>query len=119
MKIHTITREVGIDTEVSVDGQDYYALIEADVEYDSEAEPQDVAIMKCEVSRLDGELLPWKGDKKRLEQFTINGLPELSDTLNDLLWQEVRDYAENNAAEIARDVEDDYEEGASFWNSDE
>lgn len=119
MKTHTITREVGIDREVSAAGFDYYAFIELEVEFDSEAEPREITLNQCEVSHLDGENLPWSGDKGRLEEVIIEDKPELSKVLNDLLWQEVRDYASDNASEIARDVEEDYEEGMSLWNSDD
>jgi hypothetical protein len=104
---HLIT----LDREISVGDKVYYALVQADVEFhDSEdPEPCGVEINNAEIS-LDGDLLPLAYEGRAIEKVIVTGLPELTEAIDQALWEEIDRYGSDNAYEISRDLRDAYDE---------
>ena len=101
---HLIT----IDQEISVGDKVYYALVQADVEFhDSEdPEPCGVEINNAEISPLDRDLLPLAYEGRRIEKVIVTGLPELTEAIDQALWDEISLHTEDNCFDIARDLRD-------------
>lgn len=97
---------ITIDKEIPVGDKVYYALVQAEVEFrDSEdPEPCGVEINNAEISPLDGELLPLAYEGRMIEKVIVTGLPELTQAIDDALWEEIRSYGEDYCYEISRDL---------------
>jgi hypothetical protein len=102
---------ITLDKEISVGDKVYYALVQADVEFhDSEdPEPCGVEINNAEIS-LDGDLLPLAYEGRAIEKVIVTGLPELTEAIDQALWEEIDRYGSDNAYEISRDLRDAYDE---------
>ena len=97
---------ITIDKERPVGDKVYYALVQAEVEFrDSEdPEPCGVEINNAEISPLDGELLPLAYEGRAIEKVIVTGHPELTQAIDDALWEEIRSYGEDYCYEISRDL---------------
>ena len=98
---------ITLDKEISVGDKVYYALVQVDVEFhDSEdPEPCGVEINNAEIS-LDGDLLPLAYEGRRIEKVIVTGLPELTEAIDQALWDEISRHTEDNCSDIARDLRD-------------
>ena len=103
---------ITIDKEIPVGDKVYYALVQAEVEFrDSEdPEPCGVEINNAEISPLDGDLLPLAYEGRRIEKVIVTGHPELTQAIDDALWEEIRSYGEDYCYEISRDLREAYDE---------
>jgi hypothetical protein len=103
---------ITLDREISVSDKVYYALVQADVEFrDSEdPEPCGVEINNAEISLLDGDLLPLAYEGRRIEKVIVTGHPELTEAIDQALWDEVQRFTEDNLADLARDLRDEADE---------
>jgi hypothetical protein len=99
---------IGIDREITVGDKVYYVTIDADVEFrDWECpEPSEVEITKAEVAPLDGDPLPIEYSGRAIEKVIVTGLPELTEAIDQALWEEIERYDCDNAYEIQRDLRD-------------
>ena len=97
---------ITVDKEIPVGDKVYYALVQADVEFrDSEdPEPCGVEINNAEISPLDGDLLPLAYEGRRIEKVIVMGHTELTQAIDDALWEEIRSYGEDYCYEISRDL---------------
>jgi hypothetical protein len=103
---------IGIDKEISVGDKVYYALVQAEVEFrdQEDLEPCGVEINNAEISPLDGDLLPLAYEGRAIEKVIVTGLPELTEAIDQALWEEIDRYGSDNAYEISRDLRDAYDE---------
>ncbi len=103
---------IGIDREISVGDKVYYVTIDADVEFRDweEPEPSEVEITKAEVAPLEGDPLPIGYSGRAIEKVIVTGLPELTEAIDQALWEEIDRYGSDNAYEISRDLRDAYDE---------
>ena len=99
---------IGIDREISVGDKVYYALIRADVEFrDWECpEPCGVEITLAQIAPLDGDPLVLEYSGRAVEKIIVTGLPELTEAIDEALWDEIQRYGEDNCYEIQRDLRD-------------
>ena len=99
---------IEIDKEFSIGGQQFYALVQADVEFrDSEdPEPCGLEITKAEIAPLDGEPVPVEYEGRRIEKVIVTGHPELTEAIDQALWDEVSKFTEDNLCDISRDMRD-------------
>lgn len=103
---------ITVDKEISVGDKVYYALVQAEVEYrDSEdPEPCRVEINNAEISPLDGDLLPLAYEGRRIEKVIVEGHPELTEAIDQALWDEIQTHTEDYFRDIQRDLEDERDE---------
>ena len=103
---------IEIDKEISIGDKLFYALVEADIEFrDSEdPEPCGLEITKVEIAPLDGEPMPVEYEGRRIEKVIVTGHPELTEAIDQALWDEVQRFTEDNLADLARDMRDAYDE---------
>jgi hypothetical protein len=101
---HLIT----LDKEISVGDKVYYALVQADVEFHNSEDPEPcgVEINNAEIS-LEGDLLPLSYGGRRIEKVIVTGLPELTETIDKALWDEIQTYNEDNYQDLIRDLGED------------
>ena len=97
---------IGIDRELSVGDKVYYVSVDADVTFrDSEdPEPYRIQIDKAEVAPLEGDPMPLEYEGRMIEQVVVTGHPELTQAIDDALWEEIRSYGEDYCYEISRDL---------------
>ena len=109
---HNNMYTIGIDREISVGDKVYYVTIDADVEFrDWECpEPSEVEITKAEVAPLEGDPLPIEYSGRAIEKVIVTGHPELTEAIDQALWDEIQRYDCDNAYEISRDLRDAYDE---------
>lgn len=105
---HNNMYTIGIDREISVGDKVYYVTIDADVEFrDWECpEPSEVEITKAEVAPLDGDPLPLAYEGRAIEKLIVEGHPELTEAIDNLLWDEIQKHTEDNYRDIMRDLQD-------------
>lgn len=114
---HTCGYKVGIDREIAIHDDTYYCDIELHVEYDSEAEPSGVEVVKCNIEGPEeGQVITWTIEGRRLEKITIHRDPELTKVLDEILWEEIYSFASDNYSDIARDIDEDYEAAYAEWH---
>lgn len=99
---------ITIDKEISVGDKVYYALVQAEVEFrnSEDPEPCGVEINNAEISPLDGELLPLSYEGRRIEKVIVTGHPELTEVIDQALWDEIQKYTEDNYQDLMRDIRD-------------
>ncbi len=102
---------IGIDREISVGDKVYYALVQAEVEFRDQEDPEPcgVEINNAEIS-LDGDLLPLVYEGWMIGKVIVKELPELTEAIDQALWEEIDRYGSDNAYEISRDLRDAYDE---------
>jgi hypothetical protein len=107
-----VSYSIEIDKEISIGDKLFYALVEADIEFrDSEdPEPCGLEITKVEIAPLDGEPMPVEYEGRRIEKVIVTGHPELTEAIDQALWDEVQRFTEDNLADLARDMRDAYDE---------
>lgn len=116
---HTCGYEVGIDKEILVGNDLYYAAIDLDVDFNADGEAIQVEVIKAEIEGpAEGQIQSWTTEGRRLEKIIIEGNPALTEAIDKALWDAIDEYSSDYAYEICRDVETDYEERASCWGSD-
>jgi hypothetical protein len=103
---NNVSYSIEIDKEFSIGDQQFYAFVEADVWFrDSEdPEPYRLEITKAEVAPLDDENLPLDYEGRTLEKVIVTGHPELTEAIDQALWEEVQRFTEDNLADLARDM---------------
>jgi hypothetical protein len=101
-----------IEKEIPISDKLFYALVEADVSFrDSEdPEPCGLEITKADVAPLDGEPMPLEYEGRRIEKVIVTGHPELTEAIDQALWDEVSKFAADNFCDIARDMRDEADE---------
>jgi hypothetical protein len=99
---------IGIDREISVGDKVYYVGIDADIDYTNEEDPEpcEVLITKAEVAPLEGDNLPLAYEGRAIEKIIVEGLPELTEAIDNLLWEKIATHTEDNCSDIARDLRD-------------
>jgi hypothetical protein len=107
-----MSHSISIDKEIPIGDKVFYAFVEADLEFrDSEdPEPCGLEITKAEVSPLDGENMPLEYEGRTIEKVVVTGHSELTEAIDNALWDEVSRFTEDNLSDIARDIRDAYEE---------
>jgi hypothetical protein len=106
---HTCSYEIGVEKEIEVSGKVYYVSIEASVEFDNEAEAQGVEVVECSIESECGTPIGWSISGRRIEKINIEGNAELTEVIENALWDEINAYSENNYRDICMEVEDDLE----------
>ena len=103
---------IEIDREISVGDKVYYALVQAEVEYhhQEDPEPRCVEINNAEISPLDGDLLPLAYEGRAIEKVIVTGHPELTEAIDQALWDKIQRHTEDNYRDIMRDLRDAYDE---------
>jgi hypothetical protein len=103
---------IEIDKEIPIGDKLFYAFVEADLEFrDSEdPEPYRLEVTKAEIAPLDGEPMPVEYEGRTLEKVIVTGHPELTEAIDQALWDEVQRFTEDNLADLARDMRDAYDE---------
>lgn len=99
---------IEIDKEFSIGDQLFYAFVEADVSFRCEEDPEPcgLEITKAEVAPLDGENMPLDYEGRTIEKVIVTGHPELTEAIDQALWDEIQTYTEDNLCDIARDMRD-------------
>lgn len=106
---------ITIDKEISVDDKVYSVLINADLDYShqDDPEPTEVEITKAEITYMLGEEaipLPVGYSGRAIEKIVVEGLPTLTDHIDNELWDEIQRHTEDNCSDIARDLRGAYDE---------
>ena len=103
---------ISIEKEIPIGDKVFYAFVEADVSFrDSEdPEPCGLEITDASVAPLDGENMPLEYAGRKLEKVIVTGHPELTEAIDQALWDEVQRFTEDNLADLARDMRDAYDE---------
>jgi len=99
---------ITLDKEISVCNKVYYALVQAEVEFHNQEDPEPcgVEINNAEIS-LEGDLLPLAYEGRRIEKVIVTGLPELTEAIDTALWDEIQTYNEDNYQDLIRDLSED------------
>jgi hypothetical protein len=103
---------ISIEKEIPIGDKVFYAFVEADLEFrDSEdPEPCGLEITKAEIQTEEGIDLPVEYEGRRIEKVIVTGHPELTEAIDQALWDEVQRFTEDNLADLARDMRDAYDE---------
>jgi hypothetical protein len=113
---HTCNYEIGVSREIEVEGKVYYVDIDLSVDFNGNADAQNVEITDSTIEGDDGASIPHTFVGKRIEKIVVEDSPALTQAIDDAIWEEIADFAENNSTDISRDVEDDYESMRGDWN---
>lgn len=99
---------IGIDRELSVGDKVYYVGLDAEIDYShsEDPEPTEVEITKAEVAPLDGDPLPIGYEGRAIEKLIVEGHPELTEAIDQALWDEIQTHTEDYFRDIQRDLED-------------
>jgi hypothetical protein len=99
---------IGIDRELSVGDRVYYVGLDAEIDYTNEEDPEpcEVQITKAEIAPLEGENLPLAYEGNSIEKVVVEGHPELTEAIDQALWDEIRTYTEDNYGDLIRDLRD-------------
>lgn len=99
---------IGIDREIAVGDKVYYVGIDADIDYTNEEdpEPREVLITKAEVAPLEGDNLPLAYEGRSIEKVIVEGHPELTEAIDQALWDEIQSHTEDNYGDLMRDLRD-------------
>jgi hypothetical protein len=54
--------------------------------------------------------MPLEYEGRRIEKVIVTGHPELTEAIDQALWDEVQRFTEDNLADLARDMRDAYDE---------
>ena len=103
---------VEIDQELAVGDKVYYVQVSADLDYshDEDPEPTGVEITKAEVAPLEGDPLKLGYEGRAIEKLIVEGLPELTEAIDNLLWEKIRTHTEDNYQDLARDLRDAHDD---------
>lgn len=99
---------IGIDRELSVGDKVYYVGLDAKIDYScsEDPEPTEVEIVKAEVAPLEGDPLPISYEGRAIEKLIVEGHPELTEAIDQALWDEIQTHTEDYFRDIQRDLED-------------
>ena len=99
---------IGLDQEISVGDKVYYVIIDADVEFRNleEPEPSELEITKAEVAPLEGDPLKLGYEGRAIEKLIVEGHPELTEAIDQALWEEIQKHTEDCFGDIQRDMQD-------------
>lgn len=99
---------IGIDRELSVGDKVYYVALDADIDYtcSEDPEPCEVIITKAEIAPLEGDNLPLAYEGRSIEKLIVEGHPELTEAIDQALWNEIQKHTEDYFRDIQRDLED-------------
>lgn len=99
---------IGIDREIAVGDKVYYVGIDADIDYSNEEDPEpcEVLITKAEVAPLEGDNLPLAYEGRAIEKVIVEGHPELTEAIDQALWDEIQSHTEDNYGDLMRDLRD-------------
>jgi hypothetical protein len=103
-----VSYSISIEKEIPIGDKVFYAFVEADLEFrDSEdPEPCGLEVTDASVAPLDGENMPLEYEGRRIEKVIVTGHPELTEAIDQALWDEVSRFTEDNFCDIARDMRD-------------
>ena len=103
---------ISIEKEIPIGGNVFYAFVEADLEFrDSEdPEPCGLEVTKAQIQTEEGIDLPLDYEGRTLEKVIVTGHPELTEAIDQALWDEIQRFTEDNLADLARDMRDAYDE---------
>jgi hypothetical protein len=98
---------IEIDKEITIGDTTYRAFVQAEVEFHNQEDPEPcgVEINNAEIS-LDGDLLPLAYEGRRIEKIVVTGLPELTEAIDQALWDAIQTYNEDNYQDLIRDLRD-------------
>lgn len=99
---------IGIDRELAVGDKVYYVCLDADIDYSfsDDPAPTGVEITKAEVAPLEGDPLPLAYEGCAIEKVIVEGYPELTEAIDQALWNEIQKHTEDYFRDIQRDLED-------------
>lgn len=100
--------ETAIDREITVAGNSYSVLLEAELDYSHDEDPEctGVEITQAEVAPLEGDPLPLGYEGRSIEKLVVQGHPELTEAIDGLLWDKIQTYTEDNYRDLMRDLRD-------------
>jgi hypothetical protein len=103
---------IEIEKEIEIKGEVYWVAVEADLSFRHEEDPEPCAveITKAEVAPLDGDNMPLEYVGRQIEKVIVTGHPELTEAIDQALWDEVQRFTEDNFADLIRDMRNAYEE---------
>ena len=99
---------IEIDKEIAVGDKVFSVFLEANITYScsEDPEPTEVEITKAEIAPLDGDLLPVGYEGRVIEKLIVEGLPELTEAIDQVLWDEIQTHTEDYYRDIQRDLQD-------------
>lgn len=99
---------IGIDREILVGDKVYYVGLDAEIDYTNEEDPEpcEVQITKAEIAPLEGEDLPLAYEGRSIEKVVVEGHPELTEAIDQALWDEIQKHTEDNYQDLIRDLRD-------------
>ena len=97
---------IEIDKEITIGETTYSVFLQADLEYSHEEDPEctGVEITKAEIAPLEGDPLQLVYMVQRLEKVTVYGHPELTEAIDQALWDKIQTHTEDNYQDLARDL---------------
>ena len=99
---------IEIDKEIAIGDKVYYVGLDADIDYTNEEDPEpcEVLITKAEVAPLDGDPLKLGYEGRAIEKVIVEGHPELTEAIDQALWEEIQKHTEDCFGDIQRDMRD-------------
>lgn len=101
-----MSHSIEIDKEILVRDLVYYVNLCADLEFSDEEDPicTGVEVTRAEIAPLEGDLLPLAYEGRRIEKVIVEGHPELTEAIDNLLWDKIQTYTEDNYGDLVRDL---------------
>ena len=102
----TMSYSISIEKEIPIGDKVFYAFVSADVWFRDmeDPEPYRLEITDASVAPLDGENMPLEYEGRMLEKVIVTGHPELTEAIDQALWDEVNEFASDNFADLVRDM---------------
>lgn len=106
---------ITIDKEIRIGDKVYSVFLEADLDYSYVEDPEctEVEVTKAEIAEIRGEetfplTIGYSG--RAIEKIVVEGLPTLTDHIDNELWDAIQRHTEDNCSDIARDLRGAYDE---------
>ena len=95
-----------IDQELKVGDKVYYIQVSAKLEYSYEEDPEctGVEVTRAEIAPLEGDPLPIGYEGIAIEKIIVEGHPELTEAIDNLLWDKIQTNTEDNYRDLGRDL---------------
>jgi len=63
-------------------------------------------VTRAEIAPLEGDPLKLGYEGRAIEKIIVEGLPELTEAIDNLLWEKIATHTEDNCSDIARNLRD-------------
>lgn len=99
---------IEIDQELKVGDKVYYVQVSADLEYSCEEDPEPtgVEVTNAEIAPLEGDPLKLGYEGRTIEKVIVEGHPEITEAIDNLLWEKIQTHTEDNYQDLKRDFRD-------------